>query len=217
MKNIFKTGMLSTLGLLFILVSCTADPITSTVTYYPDMTFNGDRITVLTEGDAYVEQGIISKANGVDLEVTTTGSEDVDTSTPGVYDVYYSSVNSDGFSKELRRTVIVLSNQPSTVDLSGTFFRNGFANNVTRLSDRVYVADNAGGVDPANSDNVDNLVKLTFYNIDDVRLYAPYQEDTSKSGLDVESNIGTIISPNNFTWVIYASGFYGTAVRNFVR
>jgi len=215
MKNLYK---LSILCLSFVLFSCsTEDPISSKVTYYPDMTFNGDRITVLTEGDTYTEQGIVSTENGIDLEVEMTGSEDVDPTTPGVYDVYYSSVNSDGFSKEIRRTVIVLSSQPSNIDLAGTFYRGAAPNVVTRIADRVYTADNAGGVDPTLAANVNNLVKFTFYNIDDVRIYAPYQENTSKTGLDVESNIGTIVSPNNFTWVLYASGFYGTAVRNFVR
>ena len=217
MKNLYKLRHVGLLSLLLILFSCTEDPISSTVTFYPDMTLNGDRITVLTQGDTYTEQGIISTENGVDLEVTTTGSEDVDPNTPGVYDVYYSSINSDGFSKELRRTVIVLSAQPSAVDLSGTFFRNGFANNITRVSDRVYTSDNAGGVSRTDAANVNNLINFTFYNIDDVQIYAPYQEDTTPTGIDVESNIGTIVSPNNFTWVLYASAFYGTAVRNFVR
>lgn len=215
MKNLYKLGILC---LSFALFSCSSeDPIGSKVTYYPDMTFNGERITVLTEGDTYTEQGIVSTEDGIDLEVVMTGSEDVDPTTPGVYDVYYSSVNSDGFSKEIRRTVIVLSAQPTNIDLSGTYFRGAFPNNVVRVADRVYTADNAGGVDPTVAANVNNLIKLTFYNIDDTRIYAPYQEDTSNTGIDVESNIGTIVSPNNFTWVLYASAFYGTAVRNFVK
>jgi len=218
MKNLYKLSKIGMVCLSFVLFSCsTEDPISSTVTFYPDMTFNGDRITVLTEGETFTDPGIISTAGGVELEVVTTGAEDVDTNTPGVYDIFYSSTNSDGFSSELRRTIIVLSAAPSTVDLSGAFTRNGFVNNVVRVSDRVYTSDNAGGVSTTDSANIPNLISFTFYNIDDVRIYAPYQENTTQTGIDVETNIGTIISPNNFTWVLYASGFYGTAVRNFVR
>lgn len=212
MKNLYKLGIIC---MSFVLFSCsTEDPITSKVTYYPDMTFNGDRIMVLTQGDIYTEQGIISTEDGVDLEVEMTGSEDVDTSTPGVYDVYYSSVNSDGFSKEIRRTIIVLSDQPSSIDLSGTFTRNGFINNITRVADRVYTSDNAGGLTRTDTSV---LITFTFYNIDDTHIYAPPQEDTSPTGIDVETNIGTIVDEDNFNWVLIASATYGTAVRNFTR
>lgn len=212
MKNIFKLSILG-LGLALTLASCSPeDPIGSKVTVYPDLSLNGDAVVVLTEGDAFTDPGAVSYIGEDEVPVTTDGS--VDTSTPGVYDIYYSSVNEDGFSAEVRRTVIVLSAAPSAINLEGTFYRNGNPNNVVRLADRVYTADNAGGL--ATSDAA-NLVHITFYNIDDVHIYGPYQEDTTESGIDVETNIGTIISENNFQWIIYASSYYGTSVRNFVR
>ncbi len=210
-KNIIKLGVL---GILFFLVSCTEDPITSKVTYYPILEVNGETTLVLTEGDTYTEQGAIATEAGEEIEVTVTGSESVDTSSPGVYNVYYSATNVDGFPAEARRIVIVLSADPSTINLEGTFFRNGNPNTVTRLSDRVYECNNAGGL--ALSDE-DNLLHITFYNIDDSTVYIPYQEDTSNTGIDVESNLGTIIDQNNFNWVLTASAYYGTAVRNFTR
>lgn len=188
------------------------DPITSSVTIYPELTLNGDRITVITEGGTYTEPGAQAFAGEQELEVTTTGT--VDTSTPGVYDVFYGAENSDGFTTEQRRIVIVLSAEPSAINLEGTFFRNGNPNTITRISDRVYQANNAGGL--ALSD-ADNLLNVTFYNIDDERVYVPYQEDVSVSGIDVESNIGTIVNENSFNWVLFASAYYGTAVRNFTR
>jgi uncharacterized protein (DUF1684 family) len=212
MKKIFKLGILA-LVLATSLTSCdNEDPIGSRVTVYPEMSLNGDAVVVLTEGESFTDQGAVSFIGEDEVEVTTTGS--VDAATPGVYDLYYSSVNEDGFSAQLRRTIIVLSAEPSTINLEGTFFRNGNANNIVRLADRVYTSDNAGGLGPADAAN---FINITFYNIDDERIYAPYQTNTSESGINVETNIGTIVSENNFTWVLYASATYGTAVRNFTR
>jgi hypothetical protein len=218
MKTIYKILNIGALGILFFLSACSyEDPITSKVTNYPILTVNGETTMVLIEGDTYTEEGAEATEAGVEIEVTTTGSESVDTSTPGVYNVYYSAVNVDGFPAEARRIIIVLSSAPSAINLEGTFFRNGNPNNVTRLGDRVYECDNAGGLAIASPADEDLLIHATFYNIDDEHVYIPYQEDTSVSGIDVESNIGTIIDENNFNWVLTASATYGTAVRNFSR
>ncbi|WP_116787118.1 immunoglobulin-like domain-containing protein [Flavobacterium psychrotrophum] len=212
MKNIFKLGILA-MVLATGLTSCeNEDPIGSRVTVYPEMTLNGEAVVVLTEGDSFTDQGAVSLIGEDEVEVTTTGN--VDPTTPGVYDLYYSSANEDGFSAQLRRTIIVLSAEPSTINLEGTFYRNGNANNIVKIADRVYTSDNAGGLGIADAKN---FIKFTFYNIDDERIYAPYQTNTSESGISVETNIGTIVSENNFTWVLYASATYGTAVRNFTR
>lgn len=212
MKNIFKIGILA-LVLATGVTSCNYDdPIGSRVTVYPEMTLNGDAVVVLTEGDSFTDPGAVSFIGEDEVEVTTTGS--VDPATPGVYDLYYSSTNEDGFSAQLRRTIIVLSSAPSTINLQGTFYRNGNPNTVTRISDRVYTANNAGGL--ALSDAA-NLLAITFYNIDDVHIYGPYTVGASTSGINVETNIGTIVNANSFNWVLYASAYYGTAVRNFTR
>lgn len=211
MKKILLASIALVLAVCF--TSCSyEDPIGSKVTVYPIITLNGDAITVITEGATFSDPGAVATIGDEEVELTKTGT--VDANTPGVYNLYYSAVNEDGFSAEKRRIVIVLSAAPSTVDLSGTFYRNGNPNNVVRIADRVYTADNAGGLSLSDPSI---LIKFTFYNIDDTRIYAPYQEDVSATGIDVETNIGTIISPDNFTWVLYASATYGTAVRNFIR
>ena len=61
-------------------------------------------------------------------------------------------------------------NQPTAVaiDLSGNWYRNGTNKNViTRISDRVYTCDNATGYTTGD----DNNLKMTFYNLDDTRIY----------------------------------------------
>ncbi|MGQ2985248.1 immunoglobulin-like domain-containing protein [Flavobacterium sp.] len=195
------------------ITSCSnEDAVSSSVTYYAVLDMAGDRITVLNEGDTFTDPGVTATIDGQPVDVTVDGT--VDTSTPGVYDIYYSSINEDGFPAEVRRIVIVLESDPSSVNLEGTFYRNGNPNTVTRLADRVYQANNAGGL--ALSDDK-NLLNVTFYNIDDEQLYIPYQENVSVSGIDVESISGQIVNQNSFNWVLSASSYYGTAVRNFTR
>ncbi|MEE1896779.1 DUF5011 domain-containing protein [Flavobacterium rakeshii] len=216
MKILHKTIKAGLILSLAILASCGyEDPVgTTKVTYYPLLEMNGSSTEVLSVGDTYTEEGASATEAGQEIEVTTVGSEDVDTSTPGVYNVYYSAVNSDGFSTSQRRIVIVLSADPSAIDLEGTFFRNGNPNTVTRLDDRIYQCNNAGGLPLSDSKN---LLNVTFYNLDDTHVYVPFQVDASESGIDVESNIGNIISEDSFNWVLTASAYYGTATRNFTR
>jgi Domain of unknown function (DUF5011) len=197
-----------------VAISCsetTTDDV-SKVTNYPLMTLNGERTMILNQGDTYTEPGALATEGGEEIPVTITGT--VNTSIPDVYFLTYSAVNVDGFSTSLTRAVVVLSTTPSTINLEGTFLRNGVNQNVvTRISDREYLCDNATGYITGDENNL----TLTFYNIDDEKIYAPYQEDASSTGIDAESNVGTIADQDNWSWVIYASGFFGTATRVFIR
>ena len=214
MKKIVITLFLFS-SLLF--VSCENDSTAnvSRVTYYPTVTINGDRTVILTQGETYTELGAISLAGTQNLPVETTGT--VDANTPGVYKINYSSLNNDGFSASAERAVIIMSPNPSAINLEGTFVRNSVNENViTRLSDRKYICTNAGGLaSPYFPD--DDRVSLVFYNLDDTKIYAPYQENTSPTGLSAETSVGTIINENKFTWTLFASGFYGTSLRTFTR
>lgn len=210
MKKIILT-IIFTIGFLY---SCESDSTSnvSKVTYYPQIELNGDALIVLTQGNTYTEQGgkALEGETEIDLEISGT----VNTSVPNVYKVTYSAVNVDGFSATKTRTIVVLSSAPSTINLEGTFARNSTnINNITRISDRKYSCDNATGYTTGD----DNNLKLVFYNIDDSKIYAPYQENASITGISAESNVGTITDANNFNWVIFASSFFGTATRNFTR
>ncbi|WP_264553395.1 DUF5011 domain-containing protein [Flavobacterium sp. N2038] len=212
MKKIFISLMIVS-GLL--LTSCEGDSTdgVSKVTAYANFTMNGPNLVILTQGDTYTEEGVTAEADGKTLEVKTDGA--VDTSKPSMYKLKYSAVNSDGFPASVTRTVVVLSNKPSTIDLTGTFLRSGNPNVVTPLpgyGGRKYTCDNATGYSIA----ADKLT-MEFYNIDDKQIYAPYTENASASGISAESNIGTITDKNNWKWVIYASAVFGTAERVFKR
>ena len=211
MKKIFIQLMVVLVsGLLFTACDGDSTANVSKITYYPNLTMHGDALVVLTQGQTYTEAGVDAEANGQPLEVKISGS--VDTSKPTVYKLNYSALNSDGFPATLTRTVVVLSNQPSTINLEGSFVRGANVNNVTKLGDRKYICDNATGYNVA----ADNIT-LEFYNIDDKQIYAPYTENASASGISAESNIGTITDKNNWKWVIYASAVFGTAERIFKR
>lgn len=209
MKKIFIFLMVVS-GLLLTSCEESTDGV-SKVTAYANLTMNGDPLVVLTQGETYTEAGVEAEADGKVLEVKIDGT--VDTSKPTVYKLKYSATNSDGYPASLTRTVVVLSNKPSTIDLSGTFFRGSNANNVTKLGDRKYFTDNATGY---TVDDPNNL-KMEFYNIDDKQIYAPFQADASETGIDAESNIGTITDKNNWKWSITATAFFGTADRIFKR
>jgi len=200
--------------LAIVAISCsdTSTDNVSKVTFYPVMTLNGDRTIVLNQGDTYTELGAVSLAGSDELPVTITGT--VNTSVPNVYKLTYTSVNVDGFSVTLTRAIVVLSTAPSTINLEGAFIRNGAnINNVTKLSDRKYTCDNATGFTTGDEDNL----TLIFYNVDDVHIYAPYQENASSTGISAESSVGTIVDKDNFSWIIYASAVFGTATRTFTR
>lgn len=213
MKKIIITTLLFA-GAFF--TSCDSDSVTtggvSRITEYPIVTINGDALVVINQGSTYNDEGAIALAGTTELDVATEGS--VNTAVPGVYKIMYSAENSDGFSSGQTRTIIVLSSAPSAINLEGTFFRNGNPNQVVRLSERVYTADNAGGLasSPANDPN---FLFVTFYAYDDTHVYIPLQ--MTPSGISVESVSGDIVSNDNFKWVLSASAFYGSALRNFVR
>lgn len=197
-------------GLLF--TSCETDSTdhVSQITHYANMSLNGEALIVLTKGEIYTEKGAEAEESGEKLDVAIDGK--VDTNLPNVYKIRYAAKNSDGFLSYITRAVIVLSDQPSSIDLSGTFTRSGNNNIVTKLGERKYRCNNAiGSVDG------DDKIALEFYNIDDKQIYAPYQEKTSKSGISAESNKGVITDVNNWQWSIIASSAFGTADRKFTR
>jgi hypothetical protein len=209
MKKIFISLMIVS-GLLLTSCEESTDGV-SKVTAYANFTMNGNALVVLTQGETYTEAGVNAEADGKVLPVTITGT--VDTNKPTVYKLRYSATNSDGYPASITRTVIVLSNKPSTIDLTGTFFRSGNPNNVTKLGNRHYFSDNATGYIAGDP----NVLQMEFYNIDDKQIYAPFQADVSSTGIDAESNIGTITDQNNWKWSITATAFFGNADRIFKR
>lgn len=78
------------------------------ITYYAEITLNGDATMVVAKGTPFVDPGCVATMNGADVTSQVAVSSDVDTSISGIYSVVYSIVNADGFESSSVRTVIVL-------------------------------------------------------------------------------------------------------------
>lgn len=106
------------------LSSCTKETTLglTSLTFYPDITMNGEPLLFIAQGEDYVDAGATATENGEPIEVET--SSDVDTSTPGSYSVGYKATNTDGFSKTVSRSIVVYDGNLSNVDLSGDYTAN---------------------------------------------------------------------------------------------
>lgn len=78
------------------------------ITYYPQLTLEGETQVILDKGSQYVEPGYSALLNGEDVTEDVDVVSNVDASTSGVYSVTYSIVNADGFASTATRTVVVL-------------------------------------------------------------------------------------------------------------
>ena len=115
------------LGLSLVGSSCTKEDVTadvSRVTYFVDLSLNGDPQVFLKQNEAYSDPGAEASENGSAVEVKKQGA--VDPAAPGFYNLAYSAVNSDGFASTVNRTVVVYEPQPITGVYDGTRVgRNG--------------------------------------------------------------------------------------------
>lgn len=105
----FIYSMLVGGALLFASTSCkdsAEDP--SVVTYFAELTLNGDDFIKLSVGDTYTEPGYTATEgeNNITDKVVVSGT--VDTTTPGFYNLTYSVANTDGFSVSDTRQVMVI-------------------------------------------------------------------------------------------------------------
>ncbi|TPE43717.1 DUF5011 domain-containing protein [Pontibacter mangrovi] len=139
------TALLSAAAL--VLFSCEKDDDTGSVSFvtaYPEFEMAGDRYVSVVQGETFTDPGVVAREGGEEIEVTVSG--EVDTSTPGVYDITYSAVNSDNFSGSTTRTVAVLAApEQAGVDISGAYVRSGVTANVTKLAPGFYLMSNVWG------------------------------------------------------------------------
>lgn len=124
MKKIFFYGLM--LGMsVFGLTSCNNDDYEKTdsrLTYYVNLEMLGDAFVQVPIGSSYTDAGCKATMNGQDAtsRIVTTGIEDIDVNTAGLYTVTYSAINDDGFPASVSRTVAVC--DPSiTTSIAGTW------------------------------------------------------------------------------------------------
>lgn len=78
------------------------------ITYYPELTLEGDATYYVDKGTEYVEPGYVATLNGEDVTDQVIVSGTVDGNTSSIYTITYTIYNEDGFSSSATRTVIVL-------------------------------------------------------------------------------------------------------------
>lgn len=93
----------------------------SRLTQYADIILEEGDIYTLTVGSEFVEPGFHAQEGETDITdaVSVTGS--VNASTVGAYTLIYSAKNEDGFEKKVERLVLVVPEELSDVDLTGSY------------------------------------------------------------------------------------------------
>ena len=111
--------------MLFCFSSCNDDNdelTDSKLTYYPIFSLQGDAFTLSSLGSKYVDAGCTATLKGEDCtsQIVTTGLNDIDIKTAGLYTVTYTVVNAEGYSKSISRTVAVCDPSVKT-DITGAY------------------------------------------------------------------------------------------------
>lgn len=187
----------------------------SRIVFFPSIAIKGEHLIILKQGDTYTDAGVTAILNGQPTQSTVTGS--VNSATPGVYDLDYSASNPEGYSASDWRTVVVIGNDVTNNDFSGTYLRAATGINSTwkKTANGVYEVDNPGGA------GVGAGYKVIVVNYQGNRIKIPRQiavDPTSGAGV-VSSRTETYnasASPVTYSWVFLAGG-YGTALRTFTK
>lgn len=78
------------------------------ITYYPVLELKGGDV-VINLGEDYNDPGVVATLNGVDVsDKVKVDASEIDNSETGLYHVYYSVVNEDGFESSESRNVYVI-------------------------------------------------------------------------------------------------------------
>jgi Domain of unknown function (DUF5011) len=190
-----------------------------TVTY-PGIKLKGKNIVFLPLNSTYVDSGAIltDDITGLKSDVKPNASN-IDSSTPGWYEVNYQASNANGFLTNVSRLVLVLDYTPATavtgnVDLEGLYARtaNGIECNVIKLAKGLYASDNIAG---------SSLVYPGyFFMTDDSHIDVPAQTINFISGpveMDyTDDALYQITDPYAFSYKV-VNGSFGPAVRKFVK
>jgi hypothetical protein len=184
----------------------------SKITYYATVITTGDHLVILAQGASYTDAGATSTLNGKTYKYTASGS--VDTNTPGVYHFTYTSVNADGYPASDFRTVVVIGNDVSKNNFSGSYARDTNSSLAiwTKTANGVYSVSNPGG-----APGTDLTVVVVNYSGNKITI--PYQIGSDGS-INSSAQESTTPGPNG-TLLGYSmeivNGGYGTQVRNFAK
>lgn len=198
---------------IFVAVSCNKDKESEGhygITYYADIEIEGDRTVILLPGDEYEELGASATENGVEIDVAISG--EVDTETPGVYQIAYTAMNSDGFPKTEYRTIFVLlGTPPEDFSFVGTYTvpDRGFSSTITEVVPGLYRTTDIFGWSAAN--------KCPSYILTDgEEIYVPYTS-TPYGGLDGGGEYDSETSTMTVHVTLYDQSGVPTITRNWIK
>lgn len=181
----------------------------SKIIYYPSVKTSGDKFIILKQGDSYTDAGADATLNGESVDYATDVT--VNTAVPGVYNLTYSAVNSQGYSATDWRTVVVIGNDVASNNFSGTYLRaaTGVTSTWTKIADGVYMVENPGGAGTGAG------LTVTLVNYMGSSITIPRQ--ISADFGEVSSEQETYSSATGKVSYIYHAGGYGTALRTFTK
>jgi hypothetical protein len=182
----------------------------STIIYFPSVSIIGAHLIIIPQGASYTDPGYTSVLNGQPVTPTITGA--ADPSTPGIYNITYSAKNAQGYSASDWRTVVVIGNDVTSNDFSGTYLRaaTGVTSTWTKDSTGVYTVENPGGATAGVGETV------TAVNYTGNKIAIPQQISADFGQVSSGSETYTPGSPNTYSWIFYAGG-YGTSLRTFTE
>lgn len=181
----------------------------SRVTNFPNFELLGDDVIIVEKGSAFTDPGVIVTEGGVEIPYTTSvsgafqGGTSIDTNVVDIYSVTYSATNTDGFSGQASRTVIVVENGDLSTSISGLYRGNVIRNGVVsaQYQNLEYVLIwNTGGNNYHMSDGIGG-----YYAIG--RAYG----NGYAAPMDITAND---IPTNTFTIPNYTVGTFGGVVDN---
>lgn len=182
----------------------------SKIVYFPSIEINGEHLITVLQGGAFTDPGATALLNGQPAQYTVQGS--VNTAVPGVYELSYEAKNPQGFSATDFRTVVVIGNDVSGNDFSGTYLRGatGITSTWTKTSQGVYTVENPGGA------GVGVGLTVVAVNYTGNEITIPRQISPDLGEVSSESESYTPGPPAVIKYILHAGG-YGTSLRTFVK
>jgi len=122
MKKFIHTKFCFALGIVSLsMVSIACDPEgdsfgVSTITYFPSFELVEGESVVITVGEDFVPEAIVMEGEN---ELTPDIDNTVDNDVPGIYNVLYSAVNSDGYTGSATQEVTVYDPDIIPTDVTG--------------------------------------------------------------------------------------------------
>ena len=150
MKSLLKNMLLLSF-IVALSVSCDEDETEglSKVTEFPEFEMTDAKYYFHEKGETYEEPGITAYEGGEEVPVETSGS--VNSDEAGVYTIEYTATNSDGYSKSVKRYVIVHHGGIADNDLTGTYAGGYYGDGtmeMTKIKNGLYQSTDVFGYGP---------------------------------------------------------------------